>query len=115
MSFNIAPTGIYSSKYEYSADGSFSSAGEGCIRIPISKIGGELDATEASESTGDYRKLLWGFLQENFDYQEALETAPSNMTISRSGLNFVDEDTAARSYTVSFRYSVTGLDVEAES
>lgn len=115
MSFNIAPTGIYSSNYEYSADGSFSSAGEACIRVPISKIGGDLDATEADQTDGDYRKLLWGFLQENYDYQEALETAPLNMTISRSGLNFVDEDTAARSYTVSFRYSVTGLDIESES
>jgi hypothetical protein len=115
MSINIAPTGIYSSKYQYSADGSFSSAGEGCIRIPISKIGGDLDATEAGQSTGDYRKLLWGLLEENYNHQEDLETSPSNMTISRSGLNFVDEDTASRSYTVSFRYSVSAIDVEPES
>lgn len=110
----LHPTGIYSTNYEYSANGAFSDVGEACVRIPLSSIP-ELDATEAGGSTGDYRKLLWGLLEHNYDHQESLDPAPSNMTVSRSGLTFVDEDSVQRSYNVSFRYSVSGMDVEAES
>ena len=117
MSININPTGIFNN-YEYSQDGttSLSSTAEG-VYIPLSDIHA-LQTNEANEAhaDSDYRKLLWGLLESTYTQIENkdLSEQPSNMVITRSALSFLDEDTAQRSYTVTFKYNIAGFDVEAE-
>ena len=115
MAIDVNPTGVFPG-YEYTADASAGLTGEG-IFIPLSEIN-NLDSSEADQTgDGDYRKLIWGMLDATFNHIESLDSddVPENMSISRGSLSFVDEDTAQRTYTVSFKYSVGSVDVEAES
>lgn len=117
MSININPTGIFND-YEYSANGTtnLNSTAEG-IYIPLSDIHA-LQTNEANEAhaDSDYRKLLWGILESAYSKIESkdLDQQPANMVITRSAISFLDEDTAQRSYTVTFKYNIAGFDVEAE-
>lgn len=117
MSIDVNPTGIFSSEYEYSANGSLSTTAEG-IYIPLANLGGHLTNLEADQAqvTSDYRKILWGMLEEYYHYLDNADASqvPENMTISRTGLTFVDDDTAQRSYNITFRYHISDMDVEAE-
>ena len=116
MAIELTPTGIFSSEYEYGADLSegVTSTNPG-IFIPLSNIEG-LDATEAGEVTGDHRKLLWGLLEQYYQTIQATDSddRPEKMSISRSGLTIVDDDTARKSYTITFDYDISGFDVEDE-
>ena len=114
---NLNPTGVFSDGYQYHSDGTNVSNTDEGIFIPLSKIGGHLTAAEANEAavTSDYRKILWGLLEEYYNHCDDLEDKPENMTISRTGLTFVDEDTAQRSYNITFKLGIADLDVEAES
>jgi len=117
MAIDVNPTGVFAS-YEYSSNGTtgLTSTAEG-IYIPLADIP-NLETSEANEALGtaDYRKMLWGMLDATVEHHGGLDDAdvPSNMVISRGGLSFLDEDTAQRSYTVTFRYSVPQIDVEGE-
>jgi hypothetical protein len=117
MAIDVNPTGVFAS-YEYSSNGTtgLSSTDEG-IYIPLSDIP-QLDSSEADQALGtaDYRKIIWGMLDATVEHHEGLDSAdvPANMAISRGSLSFLDEDTAQRSYTVTFRYSVPQIDVEGE-
>jgi hypothetical protein len=117
MSININPTGIFNN-YEYSSNGTtnLSSTAEG-VYIPLSDIH-ELQTNEANQAHGDsdYRKLLWGIIESTYTQIDSKDAAdrPSNMNITRSAISFLDEDTAQRSYTITFKYSIAGFDVEAE-
>ena len=115
MSININPTGIYTD-YEYSSDGEVS-AGQAGIFIPLASLPG-FTAAEANEggADSDYRKLIWTLLSVAEDQVNALDSdsKPEKMTLSKSGLTFVDEDTARRSYTASFNFAIENLDVEDE-
>ena len=111
---NLNPTGIYPN-YKYTADASSGLTGEG-IFIPLTSVP-ELSATEADHSgggDGDYRKLLWGLVSAAESHISDLEDKPAKMTVSKSALSFVDDDTAKRSHTFVFNYAVSDLDVEAE-
>lgn len=111
---NLNPTGIYQG-YEYSANGSGLSSVEG-VYIPLSQIN-NLETSEANQSlsTSDYRKLLWGLLDKAYEELDAEEEVPSNMTISRSGLTFVGDNQAQRSYSITFQFEIDSLDVKPES
>ncbi len=115
MAIDVNPTGVFNN-YEYSINGSLSSTAEG-IFIPLIDIP-QLETAEANEAspTADYRKLIWGMLDATVEHTEGLDSSdvPENMSISRGSLSFLDEDTAQRSYTITFKYSVPQIDVEAE-
>ena len=111
MSINTDPTGIYPD-FEYTSNASTLATTESGIFIPLSSIP-ELDATEASS---DYRKVLWGLVEAAELAISALpdEEAPTKMSISKSGLTILDENTARKSYTLVFNYAITDLDIEPE-
>jgi hypothetical protein len=115
---NLNPTGIYNG-YEYSSNGGagITSTKEG-LYVPLEDLHA-FATVEANESlsTSDYRKFVWGILDSAFTKIDALPEGdrPANMTMSRSAVSFVDDDTAQRSYTVTFRYAITGFDVEDEA
>lgn len=115
MSINLNPTGIFPS-YEYSASGSPSSSTDG-FYIELSDVH-ELSANEANDqhANADYRKLVWGILDSTYSAINAKDAGdrPSNMTITRSAISFIDDDTAQRSYTVTFKYNIGGYDIEDE-
>lgn len=111
MSINLNPTGIYPD-FEFTSNASTLVTTESGIFIPLSSIP-ELDAAEASS---DYRKVLWGLLEAAETAISALpqEESPTKMSISKSGLTIIDEDTARKSYSLIFNYAITDLDIEAE-
>ena len=113
---NVNPTGVFAN-YAFSSDGSFSASSEG-IFIPLADIP-QLTTNEANEahSSADYRKLMLGMLSAVESHYSELdsEDKPSNMTISKSSLNFLDEDTAQRSFSLTFKFEVPELDVEDEA
>ena len=118
MAINLQPTGVYGAGYEYQADGTNVSNSNPGIYIPLSAIpSSELTAAEADPASGDYRKVLWGLLEANFQHFDNLdsESTPEEITISRTGLSFVDESTVRRSYTVTFNFTVDGYEVADES
>jgi len=114
---NLNPTGVFSDGYEYQADGTNVSNTDPGIYIPLAEIGGHLTAAEADklDPAADYRKILWGLLEEFYNHADGLEDKPDNMTISRTGLSFIDEDTAQRSYNVTFKLAISDMDVEGET
>lgn len=113
---NVNPTGVFPN-YEFSSDGSFSASSEG-IFIPLSDIP-QFTTNEANEGhlSADYRKLMLGLLSATESHYAQLDTGekPANMTISKSSLSFVDEDTAQRSFSLTFKFEVPDLDVEDEA
>lgn len=118
MTINVNPTGVFSDGYEYQSDGTNVTNSDAGIFIPLSELGGHLTAAEADKGdpSADYRKILWGVLEEFYNHSEALESdeKPENMTITRTGLTFIDEDTAQRTYSVTFRLAISDMDVEDE-
>ena len=106
--------------------------------------GGIHSVTTAAELKTDSRKFLWGVLEQfhaayTGGVNSALSTAQiaagdtpaptgssgsgngkvTKMTVAKSALSLVDEDTAKTTYTVVFNYAVappgsTNLEVEAE-
>lgn len=115
MSINTNPTGVYAD-YTYSSNGTLSTGQEG-IFLPLTSLP-SFESAEADEaqSTSDYRKLIWALVSGAEDAINSLseEEKPSKMTASKSGLTFQDEDTARRSYTFTFDFAISNLDIEAE-
>ena len=114
MSINLNPTGIYPD-YKYTSDASSGLAGEG-VFIPLTSIPG-LSAAEASDSPvgdGDYRKLIYGLVSQAESAINSLEEKPEKLNASKSGLTFVDDDTARRNYSFTFNFAVENLDIEPE-
>lgn len=112
MSINLNPTGIYPD-YKYTADASSGLSGEG-VFIPLTSIPG-LSATEASHvADGDYRKLIYGLVSQAESEVNALDDKPAKFSASKSGLTFVDEDTARRNFSFTFNFAVENLDIEPE-
>jgi hypothetical protein len=111
MSINTDPTGIYPG-YEYTGDASSGLPSKAGVFIPLSDIP-NLDATEAQN---DYRKLLWGLIDQAESAISSLDASeqPKKMQASKSSLTVLDDDSARKSYTFVFNYEISNLDIEAE-
>lgn len=112
------------------------------IRFPLNYLvnGGLHSITSFTDARDDCRKFLWGVLEQyhtaftggaNSAVAQSAGDEPVNnstgsgtgkvtkMTVAKSSLSLVDEDTAKTTFTVVFQYAVdapgaTNLEVEAE-
>jgi len=116
MAIDVNPTGVFND-YEYTLDASSGLPASEGIFIPLADIP-EFETAEANEALGtaDYRKLLWGMLDATYDHIDALDDddQPTKLTISRGSLSFIDDNTAQRSYTLTFKYDVPAIEVDDE-
>ena len=106
MAFNPLPTNLISSWSENGTN----------VTFPIASLP-ELTAAEADAVTGDSRKIIYAFLEEFYQWYEALPTAdkPTRITISR-GTN-VETSPGLFTRTYSFQVVTSSgvpLDVAAE-
>ena len=116
MAIDVNPTGVFNN-YEYTANASSGLPASEGIFIPLTDIPNFV-AAEANEALGtaDYRKMLWGMLDATYEHIESLDDddQPTKLTVSRGSLSFIDDDTAQRSYTLTFKYDVPAIEVDDE-
>jgi hypothetical protein len=114
------------------------------VQFPaLSFTSGEVHACTAAEAKVDVRRFIWGILEQGYvaytggrnlgtpdkpdgskKYDDGTETGSgankiTKMTVAKSALSLVDEDTAKTTYTVVFNYAVDtpgagNLEVENE-
>jgi hypothetical protein len=85
------------------------------VTFPIASLP-ELTAAEADAATGDFRKLMFAIMENNWVKWNALASAdrPTKMTLAKSISTDPVTGIATQTFTVVFKTSVTSQDVTAE-
>jgi hypothetical protein len=117
MAINVHPTGVFP---DWASDNT-SSAGINLVApgvyLPFTNIGDSFTYADSQTHTnGDYRKFLWGILEQTYAHYDSLDSddKPKKFSIARGNLSIVDEDTAKRTFTVTFHYDIDGFDIDGE-
>ena len=72
----------------------------------------DLEATE----TADARKMVWGIIHNASEIWGQQTTQPDSLQIVRSAVSSTDQGLALKqTYTITAKYSISGLDLKAES
>ena len=117
MAINVHPTGVFPNWASDNTDSANISLPVGGVYLPFSDIGDSFTYADSQTHTnGDYRKFLWGILDQTYEHVEELpsDSKPKKFSIGRGNLSIIDEDTAQRTYTVTFHYDIAPFDVEGE-
>ena len=117
MAINVHPTGVFPNWASDNTTSANINLATGGVYLPFTDIGNSFTYADSQTHTdGDYRKFIWGILEQTFNHYDSLDSdaKPEKFSISRGNLSIIDEDTAKRTYTVTFHYDIAPFDVEDE-
>ena len=105
MAFDAKPSSFLASWSEDGTD----------ITVPIASFS-ELTAAEADATTGDWRKIVFAFLEHLYTYYAALPSGdqPGKLTVTR-GTTVTSEDVMTRTYTIRITSDILTKEVSDEA
>ena len=85
------------------------------ITVPIASFS-ELTAAEADATTGDWRKIVFAFLEHLYSYYTSLPSGdqPTKLAITRT-TTVTSEDVMTRTYTIRITSDILSKEVSDES